>query len=232
MTHQKPNMVLSPSPPADDSDIESLLMKRLMEPLSTPQTELPPSPDSTTPRKPVARLRSRRKRPRSETLSRFKTIRKAFTENSKAAQQTALALAVVRPQRTLTPSRNTPSASTPSASPTTSIVKVRELPQPPPRSTPKSSEKQPQQHAFTVDASHFVESHRREVGRFGSQSLHRRDRKKYQLAQLIKLGCRKPKGQKMPIGLLQEQRKRDKIRAQKKKQQHVASGMLLRSKRT
>ncbi|PXF48716.1 hypothetical protein BWQ96_01568 [Gracilariopsis chorda] len=229
-----------PPPPSDDSDIESLLMKRLMEPLSTPRRQQLPQaqneqsqtqPDSVTPRKRIAHLGRRRKRPRPERVTQLEAIRNSFAEKSNDAQEAALALAMVRPLRTLTSPNKATSPSTQSTRATNSVIKVREFPQPMAKNTPTSGEQQPQQEAFTVDASRFVDTHRREVGRFGSQALHRRDRNKYELAQLIKLGCRKPKGQKMPIALLQKHRKRNKMKAQKKKEQDLASGMLLRSKR-
>lgn len=81
------------------------------------------------------------------------------------------------------------------------------------------------------DAIEYVESYRREVGRFGSQGLHKRDRKQYETAQLVSLGCRKPKNQKMPIGVLVKKREYQKTREERKKAMDLATGMLVRSKR-
>lgn len=83
----------------------------------------------------------------------------------------------------------------------------------------------------SADAAEIVEKYRREVGRFGSRALHKSDRKKYETSQLQKLGCRKPKNEKMPIGILTKKRKYQKIRERKKKEMDTATGMLVRAGR-
>lgn len=81
------------------------------------------------------------------------------------------------------------------------------------------------------DVADYVDTHRREVGRFGSQGLDKRDKRAYQTAQLVKLGCKPPKNPKMPIGLLQRVRQRQSQRQQEKKEMDIATGMLVRSRR-
>lgn len=85
--------------------------------------------------------------------------------------------------------------------------------------------------AQELDAAEFVDSHRREIGRFGSQALHKYDRKSFEKAERIRLGCRQPKNQKVPIGLLITKRRKQNIKAAKKKEMDLATGMLVRSKR-
>lgn len=82
-----------------------------------------------------------------------------------------------------------------------------------------------------VDAVRFVEQHRREVNWYGSKGLTKKDRKKFEMEERIKLGCRRPKNEKVPIGILQGMRKKEKERAKKQKELDLASGMLIRSKR-
>lgn len=81
------------------------------------------------------------------------------------------------------------------------------------------------------DVADYVDTHRREVGRFGSEGLEKRDKRSYQTAQLVKLGCKPPKNPKMPIGLLQRVRQRQRDRDQEKKEMDRATGMLVRSRR-
>lgn len=82
-----------------------------------------------------------------------------------------------------------------------------------------------------ANVAQFVDDHRREIGRFGSKALLKKDRRAYEIEELTKLGCRPPKSQKMPIGLLQEKRKKEKEQLARKKQMDLESGMLIRSKR-
>lgn len=82
-----------------------------------------------------------------------------------------------------------------------------------------------------LDAMEFVDAHRREIGRFGSKALDKRNKRAYEIEDLVKLGCRHPIKQKMPIGLLQHKRKKEKDRLAHEKEMNLASGMLIRSKR-
>lgn len=82
-----------------------------------------------------------------------------------------------------------------------------------------------------VDAVQFVNTFRREVGQFGSKALDKKRKRAYQTDELVKLGCRPPKNKKMPIGVLQEERRKEKERAAEEKELQLASGMLVRSKR-
>lgn len=77
----------------------------------------------------------------------------------------------------------------------------------------------------------YVDKHRREVGQYGAQGLHKHDKQKFRQAELLKLGCRKPKSQKMPIATLIRKRQIQKFRDTKKKEMDLATGMLVRSRR-
>lgn len=77
----------------------------------------------------------------------------------------------------------------------------------------------------------FVERHRHEIGRFGSKALQKRDRRAYETQELIRLGCRPPKREKMPIALLQQKRRKEKEELARKKQEDLETGMLMRSRR-
>lgn len=85
--------------------------------------------------------------------------------------------------------------------------------------------------AEDLEATEYVDKYRREVGRFGSQALQKRDRKSFEAAERLRLGCRAPKNQKMPIATLIAKRKKQKSLAAKKKEMDLAAGMLVRSKR-
>lgn len=98
------------------------------------------------------------------------------------------------------------------------------------RAVPPSIEK-PQSKENVVNVEEFVNSHRREVGRFGANALDKRNKRSFETAELVKLGCRPPKNEKMPIWLLQGRRKKEKERAAQQKELDLASGMLVRSKR-
>lgn len=77
----------------------------------------------------------------------------------------------------------------------------------------------------------FVEQHRFEVGAFGSSGLDKRDKKAYRASQLLRLGCRAPRKQKMPIAILLGMRKKQKERDQKEKEKKREEGVLISSKR-
>lgn len=83
----------------------------------------------------------------------------------------------------------------------------------------------------SMSVARFVEEHRREIGRFGSKALDKKDRRAYEVEDLARLGCRPPKQQKMPIGILQQKRKKEKEQLALKKQADLESGMLVRSRR-
>lgn len=83
----------------------------------------------------------------------------------------------------------------------------------------------------SISVARFVEEHRREIGRFGSKALDKKDRRAYETNDLIRLGCRPPKRQKMAIGILQQKRKKEKEDLKRKKQMDLESGMLVRSRR-
>lgn len=83
----------------------------------------------------------------------------------------------------------------------------------------------------SMSVARFVEEHRREIGRFGSKALDKNDRRAYEAEDLARLGCRPPKRQKMPIGILQQKRKKEKEQLARKKQTDLESGMLVRSRR-
>lgn len=82
-----------------------------------------------------------------------------------------------------------------------------------------------------ANARDFVETHRFEVGALGSSALAKKERKLYQNAQLLRLGCRRPKNLRMPIGMLNGMRKKQREDAKKEKQRLVEEGMLVSSKR-
>lgn len=83
----------------------------------------------------------------------------------------------------------------------------------------------------TDTVSHFVNVHRSEIGNFGASGLDKKTAKDYEVENLVKLGCRRPKNPKMPLWMLQRQRQKEKERATKKKEVDIVSGMLTRSKR-
>lgn len=95
----------------------------------------------------------------------------------------------------------------------------------------KPQQQKGEQNTNLVDAVQFVESHRREVNHFGATALHKRDRKAFETTERVRLGCRPPKPQKMPIGLLQAMRRNQKAREENQRQLDIASGMLIRCKR-
>lgn len=78
----------------------------------------------------------------------------------------------------------------------------------------------------------FVEQHRFEVGAFGSSGLEKRDKKAYRAAQLLRLGCRAPRKQKMPIAILLGMRKKQQERDQREKESKREEGVLISSKRS
>ncbi len=82
-----------------------------------------------------------------------------------------------------------------------------------------------------VNAARFVEEHRFEVGALGSSGLNKRQKKAYQAAQLLRLGCRAPRNQKMPIAMLIGMRRKQKEREEKEKQKKLEEGVLISSKR-
>lgn len=97
--------------------------------------------------------------------------------------------------------------------------------------TKASNISKPSPRMIKVDVAQFVDDHRREIGRFGANALTKKVAQEYETAELVKLGCRPLKSPKMPIGLLQEKRKKEKERAAKQRELDFASGMLIRSKR-
>ncbi|CAN8068017.1 unnamed protein product [Agarophyton chilense] len=244
--------MLSPRPPSDamqmhqtpaenDADgaqlqhVESLLMERLMNrslPAASPSFTVPEPPSVTFHHQTRRERRQNKqgKRPRTDRL-RIEAFRHLVARKETAAKQAALAIATVRPRRVSPPPpTSTPSAPTSVAAVPTLVVKQLSPTLPSSNRRKLASDSTPLDHTL-VDAAHFVNAHRTEVGDFGSQALRRRDRKKYHTAKLVKLGCRPPKNQKMPIGLLQKRRKREKLNAQKQKKRDLATGMLLRIKR-
>lgn len=82
-----------------------------------------------------------------------------------------------------------------------------------------------------LDSREMVEAFRREVGVLGSTALGKKDRSNYETAELVRLGCKPPRNQKMPLGLLLAKRKKEKLQAEKDKQHKLETGMLVRSKR-
>lgn len=83
----------------------------------------------------------------------------------------------------------------------------------------------------SLSAAAFVEQHRFEVGKLGARALEKRERKAYEAAMLLRLGCRPPRNQKMPIGLLIEQRSKEKARALEDREKKREEGVLISSKR-
>lgn len=83
-----------------------------------------------------------------------------------------------------------------------------------------------------VNAATFVERHRFEVGALGSAALQKRQRKAYEAATLLRLGCRAPRNQKMPIGMLVGIRKKKKERDVKEREKKREEGVLISSKRS
>ena len=82
-----------------------------------------------------------------------------------------------------------------------------------------------------VDPMRYVERHRSEVGDLGCSALGKKEKKKYELARLAKLGCKPPKNQRKPIGILVGIRKKEKERAKKQKERMLETGMLVRARR-
>jgi hypothetical protein len=82
-----------------------------------------------------------------------------------------------------------------------------------------------------VSAHAFVEQHRREVNELGASGLSKKARRDFELRKRQALGCRAPKSQKMPLPMLLGIRKKQREREAKEKEQAIASGMLIRSKR-
>jgi Domain of unknown function (DUF4602) len=90
--------------------------------------------------------------------------------------------------------------------------------------------------ALTVDAAllsarGFVEHHKREVSELGASGLSKKARRDFELRQRQALGCRAPKGQRMPLPMVLGIRKKQREREAKEQQQALESGMLIRSKR-
>jgi hypothetical protein len=85
--------------------------------------------------------------------------------------------------------------------------------------------------AAVLSARGFVEHHKREVSELGASGLSKKARRDFELRKRQDLGCRAPKGQRMPLpmvlGILKKQREREA----KEQQQALESGMLIRSKR-
>ncbi len=81
------------------------------------------------------------------------------------------------------------------------------------------------------NAAQLVERFRHEVGALGAAGLQKRERKAYDEAVLDRLGFRRPKNQKMPLTLLEEQRRKEKLRLQQEKEKKLEEGVLLSAKR-
>eukprot|EP00171_Calliarthron_tuberculosum_P003435 IDg3435t1 len=82
-----------------------------------------------------------------------------------------------------------------------------------------------------VNAAAYVERHRFEVGALGSAALQKRQRKAYESATLLRLGCRAPKNQKLPIGTLVGMRKKKKERHVKEREKKREEGLYTQERR-
>lgn len=211
---------------SDLSGIEAAVMAKLNP--STPQPQrLPPEPSLSKKR--------RKKRRKTPQLPITQTVRSAIKDAAKAAEKRVLSLAIVQTQNAVeTEEKASNSTNSPPVVKATGFcASVR--PQNSSRDrrvdAKRPSSGSSKKRRTPGDAFQFVEEFRREVGQFGAQGLAKKDKQSYEMAQLIKLGCRPPKNEKIPIGMLIEDRKRKKIAEAKKKEMDIATGMLVRSKR-
>lgn len=225
----------------DTEAIEELVSNRLNSwngSAKAPSILQPGKPAKKSPRK---RLRTSRANPtdaslpsESVQLKQLKTVRRNAALES--VFQRALNRTIIKPRISASRKTNLPESSF--AQP--NVVVARDLR--PDRKNRKNNTRPLQSGqgrvnakisgtVATVDAAQFVDSHRREVSRFGSRALDKRERKSFEAAEMIRLGCRRPKNPKMPIGLLIRKREKQKVRGAKKKEMDLATGMLVRSKR-
>lgn len=168
-------------------------------------------------------------------------MRKELREASRKAQEHALKVALVNHDSSFSKGRVAPERNDALPTKETVVVKARDfrntyaerraVSRKRSRGVTPTIEK-PQPKNTIANIKQFVDSHRREVGRFGATALDKKNKRAFETAELVKLGCRPPKNQKMPIGLLQARRKKEKERAAEQKELDIASGMLIRSKRS
>lgn len=228
--------------PEDDetSAIEELVSRRLNSWADSADSHPAPSAPACPKKSPKKRRRKVRRQASGEStqaesdqLENLKAVHAASLED---AAQRVLQRTIIRPHvypaETASPKNRSSALST--------IIVAGDLGPGPRKKKSKGKSLQSHQSAPTgtqlseapkVDAAQFVDSHRREVGRFGSRALDKRERKSFDAAELIRLGCRPPKNNKIPIGLLIRKRQKQKVREAKKKEMDLATGMLVRSKR-
>lgn len=239
-----------------DSELEATVMKFLSHSTAYKSATESEEPNSSV--EPPKRQKRRKKRPSKVLVKSNETdmeaLRKSIADSAKKAEQRAVALAVVQPRTSNAASESFKIALRPENSNAVPVIMhntidgkhgivgvgekgsgiLKRRRRGDVMSQGDDQNKVAMARVETgneVDAMQFVDKHRREVGRFGSRALGKRDRKRYDTAELVKLGCRRPKNQKMPIGVLEETRKYIKMKEAQKKEMDLASGMLVRSKR-
>lgn len=241
---------------SSDSDLEAAIQSRLQKctdsppasPSSQPSAIAGNPPSRTTKaRNPRRRDRHRRRRSldpdtASPPLSTEMALRSALHESATASTKRAVSLALVTAQvSSSTTSHPSPSIA---SRPPTRVVRARSLPSAlslhggiRKRAHAKaqlhnSVKLQVARNDDAEDAASFVDEYRREIGRFGASGLDKSARREFELADMQKLGCRKPKNERVPIGILQRRRRNDRESAREKRESDLASGMLVRSKRS
>ena len=230
------------NPEEDTKDIEDVISKRLLLGSGSPhESEAKQSQwDTKLKSKSIKKKKKRKRRPQMNELpSQIES--KALEEkqiSQKLTRQRALETAILqkRPVSKLNNSIQTSSTSkTASNKSNTSFDSLR-LRNPrknrrPSRNDDSKSQKDGNEEEKIKSIETYVDKHRREVGQYGAQGLHKRDKQKFRQAELLKLGCRKPKAQKMPVATLIRKRQIQKFRDAKKKEMDLATGMLVRSRR-
>lgn len=209
-----------------DSELEAKICQALT--YSTPQ----PAKDNQAPvsKKGIRKRKRRTARDLDKSADDdLRSLKETIAEAEKRAEERAKKLVLVRPKQNA-PRSNLKPAGKKKGIP--AVVIAGELnDKAPPKWKNERSNEGGKDDVESIDARQFVEQHRSEIGQFGSRGLHKRDRKQYETAHLVKLGCRRPKNQKMPIGVLVKKRRYQNIREQKKKDMDIATGMLVRTKR-
>ena len=208
-----------------DAELEAKICAKLNYSAPPPEKDDGPIVKTTVRKK-------RKKRSRPSVLSAeddYRSLQKSIVESEAFAQERAKQLALVQPQRDIEQSA---AASGHANADGSMEIQARELNDKPQQMTEQDdAQRTNRKEQAGIDMQQYVERHRGIIGKLGAAGLNKRERRAYETAQLVKLGCRKPKNQKMPISMLANQRRNEKKRAKQKKELDLVTGMLVRVKR-